>query len=67
VLRLRPLAFATFLVWRLWIGACGFWRIRQLPFSSSIWRSFAVSIECYGIKRSEIFIGGFVVKANGGA
>ena len=36
VLRLRPLAFATFLVWRLRIGACGvgacgFWRLRQLP------------------------------------
>jgi len=35
-LRLRPLAFATFLVWRLRIGACGvgacgFWRSRQLP------------------------------------
>jgi len=31
VLRLRPLAFATFLVWRLRTGACGFWRLRQLP------------------------------------
>jgi len=31
VLRLRPLAFATFLVWRLRIGACGFWRLWQLP------------------------------------
>jgi len=36
VLRLRPLAFATFLVWRLRIGACGvgacgFWRLGQLP------------------------------------
>jgi len=34
VLRFRPLAFATFLVWRLRIGACGlgacgFWRLRQ--------------------------------------
>jgi len=32
VLRLRPLAFATFLAWRLRIGACGvgacgFWRL----------------------------------------
>jgi len=36
VLRLRPLAFATFLVWRLrtgacGVGACGFWRLSQLP------------------------------------
>ena len=31
MLRLRPLAFATFLVWRLRIGACGFWRLWQLP------------------------------------
>ena len=35
-MRLKPLAFATFLVWRLRIGACGvgacgFWRLRQLP------------------------------------
>ena len=35
-MRLRPLAFATFLVWRLRIGACGvgacgFWRLWQLP------------------------------------
>ena len=34
-MRLRPLAFATFLVWRLRIGAsgvgaCGFWRLWQL-------------------------------------
>ena len=40
VLRLRPLAFATFLVWRLRIGACGvgacgFWRLWQLPVSLS--------------------------------
>jgi len=36
VLRLRPLAFATSVVWRLRIGACGvgacgFWRLWQLP------------------------------------
>ena len=41
VLRLRPLAFATFLVWRLRIGACGvdacrFWRLWQLPLNSKI-------------------------------
>jgi len=35
-LRLRPLAFTTFLVWRLRIGACGvgacgFWRYRMPP------------------------------------
>ena len=40
VLRLRPLAFATFLVWRLLIGACsvgacGFWRSWQLPPTST--------------------------------
>jgi len=29
--RLRALAFATFLVWRLRIGACGFWRYRMYP------------------------------------
>jgi len=39
----RPLAFATFLVWRLRIGACGvgacgFWRLRQLPNEKSLKR-----------------------------
>ena len=32
-MRLRTLAFATFLVWRLRIGACVFWRLWQLPIS----------------------------------
>jgi len=41
VLRLRPLALATFLVWRLRIGACGvgacgFWRLLQLPELSTL-------------------------------
>jgi len=31
VLRLRPLAFATFLVWRLRIGACGFGAYDSYP------------------------------------
>ena len=43
VLRLRPLAFATFLVRRLRIGACGvgacgFWRLWQLPVLSFVLR-----------------------------
>ena len=42
-MRLRPLAFATFLVWRLRIGACGvgacdFWRLWQLP-ANTTWIS----------------------------
>jgi len=36
--RLRTLAFATFLVWRLRIGTCGFWRLWQLPDRPIIWR-----------------------------
>jgi len=38
---MRPLAFATFLVWRLRtdacdVGACGFWRYRMPPFFSPL-------------------------------
>ena len=40
-MRLRLLAFATFLVWRLRIGACGvgacgFWRLWQLPENATV-------------------------------
>jgi len=52
VLRLRSLAFATFLVWRLRIGArgvgaCGFWRLWQLP-NNSIVDYFSMAISATG-------------------
>jgi len=67
VLRLRPLAFVTFLVWWLGICACGFWRLRQLPVPTGIFDGGECAVVGRGrqsIGRSEIRF--FMAPVDGG-
>ena len=52
-MRLRPLAFATFLVWRLRISACGFWRLWQLPGTNHDKRKDGKKLEMVHFRSSE--------------